>query len=148
MYVIYMYLCHFFFGPIIIQMRRTDARWRRTDAHNLKVYCNEGYGRIWWIFDGNYACLMGFCVGFGWFLDGFFMVNARFWMDVRWMFDGPWWILGWCRIDFDAFWMDFWWVVASVLIGFGWICDLGMDFERFWMVPVSRMHMCILSLWL
>ena len=81
-----MYLCHFLFGPIIVQMRRTDAWLRCTDAHNFTVHCNDGYGWFWWIYDGNYACFMVF----GWVLDGFEMV------------------FGWFRIDFDGFWRYVW----------------------------------------
>ena len=47
---IYIYVCYFLFGPISIEMRRTDARLRRTDAHNLKLYCNDdmdGFGGYW-----------------------------------------------------------------------------------------------------
>ena len=41
MYVLYdmrTYLCDYMFGSINIRMRRTDARLRRTDAHNIKLY--------------------------------------------------------------------------------------------------------------
>ena len=55
-------------------MRRTDARVRRTDAHNIVLYIyiyiciyiyDDGDGWIGWILDGEYACLMFFWMGWG-----------------------------------------------------------------------------------
>ena len=60
------YLCDYMSGPINIQMRRTDARLRRTDAHNIKVYIMMEMGGL----DGKYAGWMFF---FGWVWDGFWM---------------------------------------------------------------------------
>ena len=57
-------------------MRRTDARLRRTDAHNINLYIyiyNDGDGWIGWILDGEYACFDGFLDGFGGGWDGFWM---------------------------------------------------------------------------
>ena len=42
----YTYLWHYLFDPIILQMRRTDARLRRTDAHNLEIIYDDGDGWI------------------------------------------------------------------------------------------------------
>ena len=57
------------FGSINIGMRRTDARLRRADAHNIKLYIyiydDDGDGWIGWILDGEYVCLDGFLDGFG-----------------------------------------------------------------------------------
>ena len=57
--------------PYIVRMRRTDARLRRTDAHNIKLYIyiydDDGDGWIGWILDGEYACLSFF---FGWVWGG------------------------------------------------------------------------------
>ena len=72
MYVLYdmrTYLCDYMFGSINIRMRRTDARLRRTDAHNIKLYIyiydDDGDGWIGWILDGEYVCFDGFLDGFG-----------------------------------------------------------------------------------
>ena len=69
MYDMRTHLCDYMFGSINIRMRRTDARLRRTDAHNIKLYIyiydDDGDGWIGWILDGEYACLMFFWMGWG-----------------------------------------------------------------------------------
>ena len=61
-------------------MRRTDARLRRTDAHNLK-----------------YIIVMD--------MDGFDGYWTEF-MSVLWILDGSGMVFGWLRIDFDGCLMD------------------------------------------
>ena len=63
------YLCDYMSGPINIQMRRTDARLRRTDAHNIKVYIMMEMGGLdgYWMENMLVGCF--FWMGLGWFLD-------------------------------------------------------------------------------
>ena len=54
-------------------MRRTDARLRRTDAHNLKyiiVMDMDGFDGYWTEFMSVLWILDGFWMVLGWFLDG------------------------------------------------------------------------------
>ena len=81
--------------PYIVRMRRTDARLRRTDAHNIKLYIyiydDDGDGWIGWILDGEYACLSFFLDGFGvgpWFLDDPEWILRDFGCMLGWFLDG------------------------------------------------------------